>query len=166
MAECFKEPDVSVPVTVMVYVPAGVPWLPLPLLLPPQAAWKTKPANSMYANINAGIVPLLFRPEPRLASVTTNPISGSQTAYDSPEPDLKGRTAAVAPVVCRVSVAGVPGGVEVGLIEHVGASAGVGCTEQVRATEPLNAFSAATFSVEVDDPPGLTVPGVSAEAVR
>ena len=63
-----------------------------------------------------------------------------------------------------VSVAGVPGAMELGLMEHVGASTGDGCTEQVRATVPLNPFVGARLTVEVDDPPGLTIPGASVEA--
>lgn len=51
-------------------------------------------------------------------------------------------------------------------MEQVGASAGAGVTAQVRATELLNPPIAATVSAEVDDAPGLTVAGVSAEAVR
>ena len=67
--------------------------------------------------------------------------------------------------MCTVSVAGVPGIAELGLIEHVGASAGVGVTAQVRATELKNPPAAATtFTVEVDDAPGLTAGGVNAEA--
>ena len=66
-----------------------------------------------------------------------------------------------------VRVAAVPGITEFGLIEHVGASAGVGVTAHVRATELKNPFaSGTTFTVEVDDAPGLTVAGVSAEAER
>lgn len=54
---------------------------------------------------------------------------------------------------------------ELGLIEHVGARAGVGDTAQVSATALKNPFAAGTtFTVEVDDAPGLTVVGVSAEA--
>jgi hypothetical protein len=34
----------------------------------------------------------------------------------------------------------------------------------VKATDPLNELSGFTFTVEVDDPPGLTLTGVSAEA--
>jgi hypothetical protein len=71
---------------------------------------------------------------------------------------------AVAPVVLTVRVAGVPGVMEPGLIEHCGAIPGDGCTKQERVTEPLNAEIAVTFTVAVDDPPGLTVLGVSPEA--
>src|SRR5438132_10153969 len=43
--ECCVDPDV--PVIVIVYWPVGVPGLPPPFgLLPPHAAWKSKPANS------------------------------------------------------------------------------------------------------------------------
>jgi len=78
--ECCKEPDV--PVTVMVYVPVGVPLLPPPLLLvpppPPQATWKTKPVNNTHASITAS--PFLVRSEPKLTPATTNPNSDNQTA--------------------------------------------------------------------------------------
>jgi hypothetical protein len=48
-------------------------------------------------------------------------------------------------------------------MEHVGASAGAGCTEHESATAPLNPAAAVTFTVEVDEPPGLTAAGVSAK---
>lgn len=82
VTECFKEPDASVPETVIVYAPAGVPLLPpLPLLLPPpHAAWKTKPAHSTQASTTAVILPLLFCPEPKPTRIATNPISGKQSA--------------------------------------------------------------------------------------
>jgi hypothetical protein len=51
--ECIREADASVPVTVVVYVPFGLRPPPGGLLLPPQAAWKTKPANSMQASAAA-----------------------------------------------------------------------------------------------------------------
>jgi hypothetical protein len=72
----------------------------------------------------------------------------------------------VGPVVPTLRVAGVPGAVELGLIEHVGARVGEGVTEQVRATALKNpAAAGTTFTVEVDGAaPGLTVPGVSADA--
>jgi hypothetical protein len=76
-------------------------------------------------------------------------------------------TEAVGPVVLTVNVEGVPGTIEPELNEHVGANVGAGCTEQVRATAPLNPPAAlATFNVEVDGAPGLTAAGVSAEAER
>ena len=53
---------------------------------------------------------------------------------------------------------------EPGLIEHFGASAGRGCTEQENVTESPNPSIAFTSTVDVDDPPGLTVLGVSMEA--
>jgi hypothetical protein len=54
---------------------------------------------------------------------------------------------------------------ELGLIEHVGASAGKGVTAQVSATELKNPLAAATtFTMEVEDAPGLTAAGVSAVA--
>ena len=76
-----------------------------------------------------------------------------------------GKAPAVGPVVLTVSVAGIPAVVELGLIEHFGASNGNGSTEQERATAELKPPAVVTFTVAVDDPPGLTVPGVSGEAV-
>ena len=46
---------------------------------------------------------------------------------------------------------------------HVGAGAAVGVTEQVKATKSLNPPKAVTFTVAVDEPPGLTVAGVSVD---
>jgi hypothetical protein len=65
-------------------------------------------------------------------------------------------------------VAGVPGAVELGLIEHVGARVGEDVTEQVRATALKNpAAAGTTFTEEMDGAaPGLTAPGVGAEAKR
>ena len=54
-----------------------------------------------------------------------------------------------------VNVAEVPGVTELGLIEHCGASAGAGETEQARDTEALNPFTALMFTVEVEDRPAL-----------
>ncbi len=62
-----------------------------------------------------------------------------------------------------VSVAGVPEVTEPGLIEHCGARAGAGCTEQVNATESLNPPEGVTSRMEEDEPPGLTVLGVRAD---
>ena len=53
---------------------------------------------------------------------------------------------------------------EPGLIEHCGAIAGDGCTEQDRVAEPLNPEIAARFTVAMEDPPGLTVLGASRSA--
>lgn len=81
VVEWVKESVASVPVTVMVYVPAGVPLLPLLLLLPPpQATWKTMPANNVQASPTASIRPLLLRPELGPKLVTSSAISGKQTA--------------------------------------------------------------------------------------
>jgi len=79
--ECCKEPDV--PVTVMVYVPAGVPLVLPPLLLvlpPPQATSKTKPDNNTHASTTRGIFRFRSCFEPKLPLVTTNPSSDNQTA--------------------------------------------------------------------------------------
>ena len=108
---------------------------------------------------------LLFGFEPKLTRDTTNPSNGRQIAKNSPELNLADIARAVGAVVFTVSVAGVPTATELGLIEQVGASAGVGDTAQVNAMEPLNPAGAVTFSVEVAEPPALTVAGVSAEAV-
>jgi hypothetical protein len=78
---------------------------------------------------------------------------------------LEDLTAALGGVVLTVSVAGVPGITELGLIEQVGARGGAGVTAQVSATELKNPFaSAATLIVELAEPPALTAAGVSAVA--
>ena len=69
----------------------------------------------------------------------------------------------VGAVVVIVSVAGVPGAIELGLIEQCGASVDAGESEQARETDPLNPFTAFTFTVEVDDCPGDTGLGVAEE---
>ena len=52
-----KLPDESVPVTMMMYDPAGVPGVGA---LAPQAAWKATPANSMQAKAAAVNFRFLF----------------------------------------------------------------------------------------------------------
>jgi hypothetical protein len=66
-------------------------------------------------------------------------------------------------VVVIASVAVVARFADVGLMEHCGASAGVGVTEQVKKTEPVNPFAAVVVTVEVLDCPGLTVGSASAD---
>lgn len=97
--------------------------------------------------------------------MTTIAISGRQSAKNTPRP-TENITRADAAVVFTVNAAAAPGATDLGLTEQVGAKAGVGVTAQVKATELLNPPAATTFNVEVDDPPALTVAGVSAEAVR
>jgi hypothetical protein len=70
----------------------------------------------------------------------------------------------VGAVVLTVSVAGVPGATELGLIKQVGASAGVGVTAQVNETDPANPLAADTVTVEVAEPPALTAAGERADA--
>ena len=69
--------------------------------------------------------------------------------------------ALVGAVVLTVRVEGVPALTELGLNKQVGASAGAGCTEQEKATEPLNPPYSVTVNVEVAEPPAFTVVGVS-----
>jgi len=68
----------------------------------------------------------------------------------------------VGAVVVRVNVAVVPGVTELGFREHWGAICSVGCTEQVKATEPVNPLTAPTSTLAVELCPGLIVPGVAA----
>ena len=163
---CTNEPVEYVPVTVIVYAPCGVPLLPVLIgLLLPHAIWKTKPANSIPISHTA--LSFLFprlSAEPKPTRVATNPISDRQSAKNTPEPK-EDIASGVGAIVLTVSVAGVPGITDPGLIEHVGASAGAGVTAQVSATELKNPFaSAATLIVELAEPPALTAAGVSAEA--
>jgi len=70
-------PVESVPVTVTVYGPAGVPGL----VLAPQASWNISPANNIQvsaADVTFAFVRLSFEPRPDPA--ITNPNSGSQNA--------------------------------------------------------------------------------------
>jgi len=148
--------------TLMTYVPGGVPPVRLlpPLLVwpPPQAMLIAKPANR---NTSARLFLLLPLSEPK--NIPPTPISGTQSAYDSAELDPEGDLFAVGPVVLTVRTAGVPATMEPGLIEHFGAITGDGCTEHERATEPLTMEPAPIFTVAVDEPPALTVLGVSPE---
>jgi hypothetical protein len=65
-------------------------------------------------------------------------------------------------MVLTVSVPGVPG--EADAAPQVGAGATVGEIAQVSATLPLKPFAGVTVTVEVAEPPGLTVAGESAVA--
>jgi hypothetical protein len=58
-------------------------------------------------------------------------------------------------VVVTVNVAVVPGVIELGLIEHCGALADVGCTEQVRETALLKPPTASAMTVAVELCPEL-----------
>ncbi|HXW93363.1 MAG TPA: hypothetical protein VEK33_22630 [Terriglobales bacterium] len=93
------------------------------------------------------------------------PLTGKKSAYN--KRDLKSRCniSAVAPVVATIKFAFVPGIREPGLIEHCGAKAELGCTEQERDTEAVKKLIGAILTVEVADPPGFTVPGLKSEAV-
>jgi len=66
-------------------------------------------------------------------------------------------------VVLMVNVADVPGPTELGLIEHCGASAGVGETEQARDTATLNPLTALMLTVEVEDCPAFMGLGLGEE---
>jgi hypothetical protein len=82
VVECCKGPA-DVPVTVMVYAPAGVPLLPLPPLLllpPPQAARNAIPATTRHPRTNVRLFPSSLGFDRKPARVTTNPISGNPTA--------------------------------------------------------------------------------------
>jgi hypothetical protein len=73
-----KVPDESVPVTVMMYDPAGEPGIGG--LLEPQAAWKTTPANSMQARVAAVNFPFLFCRGPKRSTIANSPLSGRKKA--------------------------------------------------------------------------------------
>lgn len=160
--ECASEPAGYVPVTMIVYVPAGVPPLPVLVLLPPHATWKVRPTTIRQASTAATSVAF---PAPgserRRAPIGINPISGRQSAYNSPE--LPGWSAPLGPVVVTVSVAGVPGAAELGAMLHAGASTGAGATEHVSATEPLNPPCALKVNVELAAAPGLRLLGLRGE---
>jgi hypothetical protein len=117
----------------------------------------------MHENVAAASLAFLrLRSEPR--PIPTHPRSGAQSAANSPEPALEDIMAPLDAVVFTVSATGVPGVAELGLTEQVGASAGIGDTAQVNATEPLNPAGAVTLTLEVAEPPALTIAGVRAEA--
>lgn len=92
------------------------------------------------------------------------PSSGIQAAYKDLRLKVEDTTPDIGIVVVTVSWAGVPGLVELGVIEHVGAKAGEGWTAQDRATEPLKPPTDVIVTAEVEELPGLTVEGVRPEA--
>ena len=71
--ECRSDPEVLV--TVMVYWPMGAPGLPCGSLPPPQATWKSRPANRLHSHFA-----FLSRLEPRLIPVSAKPNTGSLVA--------------------------------------------------------------------------------------
>ena len=94
------------------------------MLLPPQAAWKSNPARSMQHKRKSSFLWNFWR-EHKQTPVTAAPKSGTQMASNPQLRNGEARAACGAWVV-MVSVAGVPGFNELGLIEHCGASVGVG----------------------------------------
>ena len=113
VAACAAVPDVpaapDVPVTVTVYVPAGVP----PVAggadeLPPHATWNITPPNSMPSSVTGSQA---FRGDrlPTPTPISAIPVSGRNTAYQSIDPPW--RTAVVTGravvVIVRVDVSGL-----------------------------------------------------------
>ncbi len=74
------------------------------------------------------------------------------------------RRSAVAAVVLTVSVAGLAGVADA--MPQVGPSVTAGEIEQVSVTLPVKPFVGVTVTLEVAEPPGLTVEGERAVAVR
>jgi hypothetical protein len=84
VAECRL--DAAVPVTVTVYIPAGVPPSPealttplLDLLVPPQADWDVDTASKIQSRSPSARL-LAFRVGPAVAPATISPISGNHIA--------------------------------------------------------------------------------------
>lgn len=163
VVECCNEPDI--PVTVIVYVPGGVVELPLP---PPHA---TVNINTLSAHvIRVSLVRcrrVLRGANPK--SAKRIPTAGSQIAYKTVKPRRAGLVvnAAIPGSVLTVRVIGGGGALvftEFGDTEHCGANSGDGDTEQLSETGLLKPFVAPMVTVELADPPPLTVLGVRAEA--
>jgi hypothetical protein len=72
-----KVPDESVPVTVVMYDPAGVPGVGG---LAPQAACKATPANSMQAKAAAVNFSFIFRCGAKRNTIANSPLSGRKRA--------------------------------------------------------------------------------------
>lgn len=91
-----------------------------------------------------------------LIPANASPASGSHNALIRRVGLAKGSPCAtVGAVVVTVTVAELPGVIEVGLTEHWGACAGEGCTEQVKDTESLKPFTPSALIVAVERWPGL-----------
>ena len=134
-------------------MPPPPPLLPPP---PPQADWKTSPAINKEQSRKPARVVFFFRCALKLIPANASPAIGSHKALNGRDGLLWGiACAAVGAVVVIVSVADVPGVIELGLREHCGACVGEGCTEQVRETALLNPFTPSAFTVAVELCPGL-----------
>ena len=145
-------------------MPPPPPLLPPP---PPQAAWKTSPATSRGQSRKPASFVFFSRREPKLIPASASPAIGSHRALNGRDGLPKGTAcAAVGAVVVIVSVAGVPGVIELGLTEHCGACAGEGCTEQVSETVPLKPPSAAAVTVAIELWPGLMGLGAGSDVER
>jgi hypothetical protein len=139
-----------VPVTVIVYVFAGVPGFPPPLLDPPPPQPMRAPATSAAAsNPNANFNRRLFveiaRRRSRLRSTAAPPV----TNQFGPEIG----TTAEGAVVVIVSIV-VPLDVGLGLNMQPGGSETTGVTMQLNETAPENPLTGEIVIVEVADPPG------------
>jgi hypothetical protein len=134
--------------------------------LPAQPTWKTRTASEIQVS-NAAAYFQFLSCRTGLKAIHANASAKRERhspKKNKPLPVEGEATPATYPVVRTVRVTIVPGDVELGPTEHVGARAGVGCTEQVNTTDPAKEVSGFTFKVAVEYPPGLTVAGVSAEA--
>lgn len=163
VAVCDRVP--LVPVTVIVYVPAGVPEFPPPPLLDPpphpmSAAANSAAASSPSANFNrrffVEITRRSSRPRRKVAPPVTNQLGPG-----------RGPTAEGA-VVVTVSVVDPLAAAEVGLSEQPGPSDTTGATTQLNETVPENALRGETAIVEAPDWPGETVKlaGFGAERLK
>jgi len=119
---------------------------------------------SRQVSIAANVCRALPCFEPKHGPATAKPISPNQMANRGPAPAFAAIVPAAGPVVVTVTKAVFPATMELGVIEHAGASVGVGWTEHDRAIEPLNPPVAIALTEELDVAPGFTVPGVRAEA--
>jgi len=133
-------------------------------VLPPHAIWDAKLATRAQLKSTARVLPLhLLLAELKAGLRTIILTNGIHIAQNSPPPEAACKVAD-GPVVATVRVADVPGFMELGLNEHLGASDGAGVTEHENDTKPLKPATTAMSIVEVADPPAATEAGVNAEA--
>lgn len=148
------------PVTITLYVPAGVPPLPPPdddELPPPQDGRNNRPKSNTPSTLKPRN---FFLRDVNPAPSTAIPPTGRSIAYRTPG-EVRSDACAAVVLTVRVEVAGPPLMLtEAWLSEHVGAALSVVVMLQVRLTAPASPFVGLTIIVDVTVSPAETVPEV------
>lgn len=161
----------ALPVTVMAYVPAGVPVGPPPLLdvlPPPHAAWNRQPANITMTALRASSFLCWSFASPdapsSIAGMKKPNASSRPREWDAMPAASTLEAAVVATVRVALPVSFVT---EIAPSEHVGAGFTTGAMLQVKVTpDGLNPLVGVMATVEVADWPGFMEASDNAVAER